>query len=240
MFMKKISSLLLLAGITATLYSQKTINDPNAEKRSVSGYHAILVSHGIDLYLSQGDEETVAVSASDVKYRDRIKTEVVNGVLKIWYDYDRNLKMDWGNKRMKAYVSAKNIDRLEGSGGSDIEIYGTLKASELKLGLSGGSDFEGKVEGSTITVEQSGGSDISISGRVSTLKIDASGGSDFAGYDLISESCEIEASGGSDVTITVNKELNASASGGSDVHYKGNASVKNAKSGGSTIKKVSK
>lgn len=238
--MKKISSLLLLTGITATLYAQKTINDPNAEKRNANGYHAIQISGGIDLYLSQGDQETVAVSAAEVKYRDRIKTEVVNGVLKIWYDYDRSLKMDWGNRKMKAYVSVKDIDGIEGSGGSDIEIYGTLKTNKLKIGLSGGSDFEGKVDGSTINIEQSGGSDVSISGKVSVLKIDANGGSDFSGYELISENCEIEATGGSDVTITVNKELNANASGGSDVHYKGAASVKNARSGGSTIKKVSK
>lgn len=231
---------MLFAGIAVTLFSQKTINDPNVEKRSAIGYHAIKVSGGIDLFLSQGNEETVAVSAAETKYRDRIKVEVINGVLKIWYDYDKSLRMDWGNKKMKAYVSIKNIDGLEGSGGSDIEIDGTLKVSQLKIGLSGGSDFEGKVDGTTLTIEQSGGSDVSISGHVSTLKIDASGGSDLDGYNLISENCNVEASGGSDVTITVNKELNANASGGSDVHYKGNASAKNSKSGGSTIKKVSK
>ena len=32
------------------------------------------------------------------------------------------------------------------SGGSDIEVEGTIKVSNLHLDISGGSDFDGKVE----------------------------------------------------------------------------------------------
>lgn len=237
--MKKIVFILFTACIACSAIAQKTIHDPNAEKRNVNGFHAINIDGGIDLYLSQG-QEAVAVSSSDPKFRDRIKTEVVNGVLKIWYDYDKSLKVNWGNRKLKAYVSVVNIEGLEGSGGSDITIEGTLKASKLKLVLSGGSDFEGKVEIGDLEIDQSGGSDVSISGSVNSIKIGASGGSDFNGFELVSETCNAEASGGSDIEITVNKELNANASGGSDVHYKGNAEVKNSKSGGSSIKKVSR
>ncbi len=44
--------------------TENTARDKDAEKRDVKGFHAIQVSDGIDLYLSQG-EETVAISASD-------------------------------------------------------------------------------------------------------------------------------------------------------------------------------
>jgi hypothetical protein len=50
----------------------------------------------------------------------------------------------------------------------------------------------------------------------------------------------VEASGGSDVRITVNKELSANVSGGSDVYYKGNGLIRDLKTSGSGIKKVSK
>ena len=74
-----------------------------------------------------------------------------------------------------------------------------------------------------------------------TLDINASGGSDFKGYELTADICNLEASGGSDVYVTVNKELKAEASGGSDVFYKGNASVREVKSSGSSsIKKASR
>ncbi len=239
--MKKFIMLAILMASFSAVIAQKTLNDPNVEKRNVSGYHAIEVGGGIDLYLSQG-EEAVAVSASETKYRDRIMTEVKNGVLKIWYDNKNNLNLDWGtNRKMKAYVSFKNLDRLHGSGGSDINVEGAIKVSTLSLDISGGSDFEGKVEANDLNVNASGGSDVDISGIVKKLDIDASGGSDFNGYELTTDVCNLQASGGSDVYITVNKELSANASGSSDVFYKGNGTVREVKSSGSSsVKKVSR
>ncbi len=237
--MKKIISLLVLTGFIAAVSAQKTINDANVEKRNLSGFHAIEVSGGIDLYLSQGTEE-VAVSASKQEYRDKIKTEVKNGVLKIWYEWNSNIRIDWSNKKLKAYVSFKDIDKLEGSGGSDIDIDGSIVVSKLALEMSGGSDFKGKVETTDLNIQASGGSDISISGKAAKLWIDASGGSDFNGYELATDICNVEASGGSDVHITVNKELSANASGGSDVYYKGTGLIRDLKTSGSSIKKVSR
>ncbi|HEY6506230.1 MAG TPA: head GIN domain-containing protein [Chitinophagaceae bacterium] len=235
--MKKIFSLLMLVASFSAITAQKTINDPNAEKRNVSGYHAISVSGGIDLYLSQGNE-SVAVSASEAQYKALIKTEVKDGVLNIWYDH-KNSDKNRGDRRLKAYVAFKTLDKLTASGGSDIEVEGAIKVSTLKLDISGGSDFNGKVNANDLFVEASGGSDVGISGTVKKLEINASGGSDFSGYSLITDICDLEASGGSDVEITVNKELKAVASGSSDISYKGNAVVKDVKtSGSSSIKKI--
>ena len=237
--MKKLLFSLLVMGLITAASAQKTINDPNAEKRNVSGFHAIEVGGGIDLYLSQG-EEAVAVSASKNEYRARIKTEVKGGVLKIWYEWNSNLRFDWSNHKLKAYVSFKDIDRLEGSGGSDISVDGSIKVAKLAMEVSGGSDFDGKVETGELNIQASGGSDVRISGKADRLTIDASGGSDFKGYDLASDICNVEASGGSDIQVTVNKELSANASGGSDVYYKGTGLIRDLKTSGSSIKKVSK
>jgi hypothetical protein len=235
--MRKVFISVLLAGFSMAAVAQKIINDPNAEKRNVSNFHGVEISGGIDLYLSQG-EETVAVSASEAKFRDKIRTEVKNGVLKIWYETNSNLHLDLGNRKLKAYVSFKNLDMLDASGGSDIRVEGSIDVSKLSITVSGGSDFDGKVNISDLKVDASGGSDVDISGTAKTINIDASGGSDFKGYELITDNCTIDASGGSDVYITVNKELNADSSGGSDIYYKGNGLLKNLKSGSSSIKKV--
>ena len=237
--MKKLFGLCAFLAFAVISIAQKTVNDPNAEKRNVSGFHAIEVSGGIDLYLSQGNE-AVAVSAAKTEYRVKIMTKVENGVLKIWYEWKNGLKVDWGNRKMKAYVSFKNLDRLEASGGSDVDVDGSINVSKLDMEISGGSDFSGKVDIGEMKVGASGGSDVSISGKTTRLRIDASGGSDFSGYELSADVCDVEASGGSDVHITVNKELSANASGGSDVFYKGNGLIRDIKTSSSNIKKVSK
>jgi hypothetical protein len=169
-----------------------------------------------------------------VEARNRIKTEVKNGVLKIWFEWKDGLKFSIkGDKALKAYVSYKTLERLNASGGSDVHVDGTIKSNELQLHISGGSDFAGKVDiSSKLSVSASGGSDVNISGSAQDIDINASGGSDFDGYDLVTDTCEIQASGGSDINITVNKELSAEASGASDVSWKGKATVKKVKASG--------
>lgn len=211
----------------------KVINDKNAQKRDVRSFHDVEISGGVDLYLSQGSVEAVAVSASDPEVRDRIRTEVSDGVLRIYVD---NKGFHWGdmaNRHMKAYVSCTVLSHLNASGGSDVYLQDAIKSDNLKLDLSGGSDLSGKLVAGELSIYQSGGSDSHVSGSAGRLFIHASGGSDYHGYDLVSDNCKVEVSGGSDAYLTVNKELTASASGGSDVHYRGNGVVRESHASGS-------
>src|SRR5580765_3965067 len=90
--------------MTVSFAQNKTYNDKNAQVRDVKNFHGIKVSNGIHLYLTQGNEEAVAVSASSDEYIRRIKTEVENGVLKIYYDHGMG---SWSTdgKNLRAYVS---------------------------------------------------------------------------------------------------------------------------------------
>jgi type 1 fimbria pilin len=233
-------SLFAMFVLTGVTHAQtKEINDPNAEVRNVKGYHAIKVSNAIDLHLSQSNEEVVAVSASKEEYRSRIKTEIENGVLKIWYDNDQ--KWMKGDKKLRAYISFKTLDKLNASGASDVFVTGTIKSNDLEIHMSGASDFKGAIEANSLTVDLNGASDMTITGgSVTSLKIEASGASDFTGYDLQADNCSAKASGASDIKITVNKELSAEASGASGVHYKGNGVIRDVKTNGaSSISKKS-
>ncbi len=239
--MKKLllSPIFLLAVLGAS--AQKPINDANAQVRQVSGFRSVQVSGGIDLYLSQGSE-AVAISAADDKMRDRIVTEVVNGVLKIHMRYDKPLHLGWRSGRnLRAYVSAPELEKLVAGGGSDVQVEGKWKAGKMRIDISGGADFFGTVEADELHTDASGGAEFHISGTASSLHIRASGGSDFRGYDMVADMSDIDASGGSDVSITANKELNVEASGGSDVYYRGTAVIRNIhSSGGGSVKKTSK
>jgi hypothetical protein len=210
----------------------KVINDRNAQKRDVRGFHGIEIGGGIDLYLSQGTEEAVAVSAADPADRDLIRTDVDNGVLKIHMDRSAFSGIHWGNRHLKAYVSCKDLDKLHASGGSDVYIQDIIKSGQLSVDLSGGSDLRGKLNVQRLSVYQSGGADSYIDGTAGELHIEASGGSDFHGYDLQADNCDVHASGGSDVHVNVNKELRINTSGGSDVYYKGNGMIRESHTSG--------
>ena len=238
--MKKIFAFTFSILLVVTAIAQKQVNDANAEVRKVNNFHAIRVSNGIELQLSQGGTEAVAVSASDAEFRNRIKTEVQNGVLRIYYDTDflKDLSRN-RNKKLKAYVSFDNLDGIDASSGSTVHVDGTLKLNSLNLDASSGATFHGRVEANTMKVDQSSGAVINISGSVNSLSVDGSSGSIFRGYELEVNTCEAESSSGSGVQITVNKELSAEASSGGYVSYKGNGVIKNIRtgSGGSVNRK---
>jgi len=87
--MKKVLSLVTGLFFAVVLFAQQTINDQNATVRDVKGFHGVRVSTGIKLILTQGTTETVAVSADKPEERERIRTVVENGILKIYYDYEK-------------------------------------------------------------------------------------------------------------------------------------------------------
>src|ERR1700744_1490129 len=206
--MKKILVFILGTALAMHSYAQQTIvHDANAELRPVKGYHGVEVSNAIDLYLTQGDQETVAVSARDIKWRDRIRTEVVNGILKIRLD-TRGWRV--GDNKLKAYVSFTTLDLISASGASNVYVDGIIAGDKLSISLSGASDFKGAVKVNELKLEQSGASDTHITGIVSGMaSIRSSGASDVKGYDLVTQDCDVHASGASDIQITVTKELTA-------------------------------
>lgn len=217
---------------------EKVIYDANAEKRAVAGFHSIRVSNGIDVYITQSAKEGVVVSATEVSHREKIKTVVENGELKIYFDQGWG-GWNWKNRKLKAYIAVKSLKAIKASGGSDVIVQGVLNTAQLAMHFSGGSDFNGKVSVTDLTIDQSGGSDVRIKGNAVNVKVEASGGSDFKGYDLIAAYAILQASGGSDAELTVTKEIAAEASGGSDINYKGNPVVKykSASGGGSVTRR---
>jgi hypothetical protein len=207
--------------------------DSNASVRTLTGeFDAIKVSGGIDLYLSQSDNVAIAVSASNENFKEGIKTEIENGTLKIFYKGE----ISWSkkNRKLRVYVSFKDLKKLEASGASDVTVSGSLAVSTLFIRISGASGFTGKVKTDVLKLDLSGASEAKISGTAATLVVEGSGASDVKGYDLVTDICKVNVSGASDVYITVNTELSVKASGASDISYKGNALIKDMHSSGAS------
>ena len=222
-------SFLIVNSVTA----QKIINDPNAEIRKASDFHALKISGGFTVILTQSNEESLAVSANQKEFMEHIRTEVDKGVLKIWYE-EKN-KFWPKNKKLKAYISVKNLENIQLDGASDIKIEGQLTTDELNLHLSGASDLKGAVVvKGKFEIKLNGASDINITGSANNTSIDASGASDVKAYDFTTSFCDVDASGACSVHISVDKELSARLSGASSVSYKGAAMIKEIKTSGAS------
>jgi hypothetical protein len=208
------------------------VNDKNAQVRQVGSFTEISVSSSIDLYLSPDDKEVVVVSAKEEQFRDRIVTRVVGNKLEIYYnDKSFSTRTDM---RLKAYVSFRQLNKISASGSSDVYVNGVVKADALEIRVNGSSDFHGAVDCNKLRVDQSGSSDTKLSGRANDVSVDLSEASDMKAFELSTETIKVHASGSSDVSVTVMKELYVSATGASDVRYKGTGTVKEVKTSGAS------
>jgi hypothetical protein len=235
--MKNIFLSFLMICAVAVAYAQNPVfHDKDAELRKVGDFEGIEVSSAIDLQLSQGNENSVAVSAPGDANRAGIKTEVRKGILHIWYENKNWFK--GSGRKIRAYVSAKSLRLVSASGACDVIVNGELKSDELVIRLSGASDFKGGVRANSLKIDLSGASDIVIKGTAGNLSINASGASHFKGYELAADNCRVDASGATDIKITVNKVLNAEASGATNIDYMGSGMIGEIRtSGASNIRK---
>lgn len=212
---------------------QKTVNDPNAELRSVGSFHSIQVGGAFTVMITQGNEESLAVSASDKDDVADITTKVEDGILKIGLQSKRNW---WPKSRqLRAYISIKTLKKLKVSGAASVRFEGDVKTDDLIIGLSGASNLKGRVfVNGKLDINLSGASDIDIKGTAVNTMIDSNGASDFDGYEFSTQNCEAYASGASSISLTVDKELSAKLSGASKMRYKGAAVVRNINTSGSS------
>lgn len=217
----------------SSLFAQVTKN------MAVNNFNKVSVSSGIDLYLTQGNTEGAKV-IGDKELVDRLILVKEGNQLNIKYKENNGFSnLFRGGKSIKVYLNFKTLNELSASGGSDVYAQNTIKTDRLALSTSGGSDVELNIVCKDISISSSGGSDLDIKGSATNMNLDISGGSDVDAEHFSVDYAKVNASGGSDAEIHVNKALEAGASGGSDIRFSGNAAYKKTSSSRSgSVKKI--
>ena len=190
------------------------------QKRVISSFHAIDASAGVEVIITKGDKEELAVSVGDLSYLDQVKTTVTNGVLKITRETNWKFWKMWNNSSIRVYVSYVTLDKINVSSGSN------LKGTNIQL--------------STLAVKISSGGMVKLSGSVGFLDVSVNSGANFRGSDFIATKCTADVNSGGEININVNKELSVDASSGGSIKYKGDASIRNVHtSSGGSVKRQS-
>ena len=203
----------------------KFVVDENATVRTITGsFTAVHVSSSIHLFITKGEEETVAVSANTEEIKGNIKTEIEDGVLKIYYK-GNNYRSSF-NKQMNVYVSYKILQEIKASDASSVLIADKLSATSLNIKVNDASVVKGEIESETLTLKLSDASVVTLSGVAKNTSIRCSDASIFNGFKLDTESADCVASDASIINALASKTINASASDASIINYKGTAEIK--------------
>ncbi len=237
--MKVHGLLIVLIGLSLTFgsceKSVKPSDDVTTETRELSGFTSIDVSEAmeVDILFVPGTEQVVVEANSNL--HQYVVTEVVGNKLSI--HRKGNVKIKPG-ATIRVYVTASVLNELEVSGASNVEFVNQVQSNSLNLEISDASQFGGSCSSNQVSLKIDGASNVHMSGATQTLTADVSGASSLFDYDFISENLNIDLSGASSASLTVNGVLNVDASGASVLNYKGSGLIQDLKlSGSSTVNK---
>lgn len=203
------------------------------ERNLNASFDGIKVSHGINLILTQGNEEKITVE-TDENLQDLLITKVSNNnLLEIYFD-----KKVRKASTKNVYVTAKNIKLLKSSSGSSILSENVLKSDLVQLKSSSGSSIRVEIIAPEIISSCSSGSSIKIIGKTNHFTAKASSGATITANQLSAVEAEAKVSSGASIELNVSEILTTHASSGGSVGYEGNPKklIKNTSSGGSVYK----
>jgi hypothetical protein len=239
--MKSLTKILLAAVLItgATQTYAKPVPAVNAygietQDRHLSGFTAVSVAGSFDVYLTQGNTESVKVEADD-EVIDNIITEVKGGVLKIYTKSNNGFHWSWSDKKRVVRVVAKDLKSIGLTGSGDVFFKEGFRTQSLTVSLTGSGDIVGKVDVKTLDGSVTGSGDVTLTGRADNAAIRVSGSGDFDARNLITVNTTVKVVGSGDATVNANQQLNASVSGSGDIRYTGsakNVSTSKAGSGG--------
>ena len=109
-----------------------------AESRTAAEFSRIEIRNATLFYM-ESDTTSIRVEAQNEAECKQLKTQVVNGTLKIG-----NTQYNPENK-VKVYVSAKNISFFKAADNAIIEVSNQLTVLNLKVVLQSGASFSGNI-----------------------------------------------------------------------------------------------
>ncbi|MHA6248622.1 head GIN domain-containing protein [Pontibacter sp. CAU 1760] len=211
----------LLFSMSPQVMAQQLRGNGNikTETREVAGIEGIDVGGGFTVELTQGNKESLRLEA-DENLLPNIKTEVRNGVLHIYND-----KGITNHKGMKAYITLRELKRVDVGGGVKVIGKSTFKTNTLDLEMGGASKVMLDIAVKELKTEISGASKLELTGRADRVDMELSGASKVEAADLEAKHVKLEASGASKLKVFAKESLDIEASGASAVYYKGTPSI---------------
>lgn len=187
-----------------------------------SDYSGLRVSDAFNVYIRLSEsEEKIEIEANE-NLHDKIIVEMEGSVLQIKLKNHTAIR---GNATMNAYISTKNLTDFNASGASTIVLESPLVAQNVKIELSGASEFSGELDINRLELYSNGASEIDLFGSAQLFKATLSGSSSLKNYDFSVAQLDISLSGASDAHLFVTESISIDASGASTLYYKGTAAI---------------
>ena len=191
------------------------------QQREVQNFSCLKVATGIDAIITQSDTIAVTVEA-DENLMDWIKTEVVNGELKIYSD-----KSIRSAKEKKVYVNYKKLNEIDISSAGDVNSENTLVTDELNIEMSSAGKISLALEADRVEIDISSAGNARLSGKTNYFKAELSSAGELNAFELEAKIGDIRVSSAGNAKVFITEEANFQSSSAGDIDYKGEPRLKN-------------
>ena len=225
-------STILAANVSCNISLVRGSGNVISEDRAVSGFSKVSVSGSGNLFIEQGDEESLTIEAED-NILPLIITEVSGNTLKIGFKTGTSISTI---KSIEFHLKVKELDSISASGSGTINCSG-LSTENLSIKTNGSRMADiSNLKATSIDINSSGSGNITLAGTTDSQNIESSGSFKYFAEDLKSSSCVINSSGSCNLLVNVSDDLNIKASGSVKVTYIGTPTITQKTSGSATIK----
>jgi hypothetical protein len=184
--------------------------------RPASSFDGVRVSSGIDVFLTQGDKESITVEA-DENLHEYILTEIKEGKLRVYTD-NVNIREA---ERLRVHVTIKDVRSLSTSSAGDIVGQTPLKGDKIEIGASSAGDIKVEVYAKVVEVDISSAGDITLTGEAETLGADLSSAGDLNAGEFKVREANVDVSSAGDARVFVTEKLVARSSSAGNISYTG-------------------
>lgn len=214
-------------------YSWGDYNEDNphwtSETRDITEpFYAIDASGVVNIELTYQKERSVVVSTVQ-EYLPKIKTEVKDGVLRI-YSSDYLFKPE-----IKIKIGIDSLTAVYLSGATKIKFINSFPSKNIKVEMNGASDgYFNFSDAQNININLSGASKFEIEGKTKMLQLEANGASHADCENLIANDVDVNVSGASKADVNAIGNFNGQASGASSIDCSGNPKTRKADTSGTS------
>jgi hypothetical protein len=187
----------------------------------IADFNKIRVYNAPELYIIQGDTQSVVVEAEDNMFQ-ALLFHIDPFEKRLFIDFDEVCVDDIDH--FKIFITVDTLKELDLKGGGEVWVQGTMTTERLDILISGTVDVNiNYLKASLLRTDISGAGTVRVSNgdTLSKHSFNASGLGSFFGFGMPTRKMEVTVSGGSAIQSTVSDTLDVSISGTADVYYKG-------------------
>jgi hypothetical protein len=189
------------------------------ETRTVTGFTKISLEGAMDVFVTQGANESVRIEADDNLLK-LITTDVSGGELEL----SSSESIDPVTP-IKVYITARSLDGLSIAGSGKIVTETPFTTKDFDASIAGSGDIQANVIAEQIDASIAGSGNVILKGSTNSASVSVAGSGDVRGFDLAAKSASVDIAGSGDCEISASEQLTGNIMGSGSIYYKGDPKV---------------